>query len=340
MTEAIDQARESLLRIQQFDPNSLRRSEELGTSLSFNDAPAVAKSIIEVAKRLPAEVLDDLVPSQYSDIQRSCDNIYSIFSQIIEFDPSKTDNPSTTRDQITSTLNQQYEPFFQSLFLYIAYGISQKTDFSRIERDARAQLQEIRDESDLVQQKLAQHEIDAARILDDVREVASQQGVTQQAIYFRNEAEHHKSSSKKWYNYLLWSAGGLAAFSALSIFLHKIPYLEPTDTFSATQLVVSKILIFTVIAYLVILCARNFTAHQHNEIVNRHRQNALLTFESLVDAAQAENARDIVLNHAASSIFNPQDSGYARSQSSTNNGGIISASMIDLIGRGTSRNPD
>ncbi len=81
----------------------------------------------------------------------------------------------------------------------------------------------------------------------------------------------------------------------------------------------SKVLIFGVIAYMLVLCARNFLSHKHNGIVNRHRQNALLTFKSLTDAASGEDRRDIVLTHAAACIFSPQDTGYTRGPSGQDN---------------------
>jgi hypothetical protein len=59
-------------------------------------------------------------------------------------------------------------------------------------------------------------------------------------------------------------------------------------------------------------CARTALAHRHNAVVNHHRENALLTFNALVAAAADEDNRDIVLTHAASCIFAPQDTGYTR----------------------------
>ena len=74
------------------------------------------------------------------------------------------------------------------------------------------------------------------------------------------------------------------------------------------------------------LCARNFLSHKHNAIVNKHRQNALLTFNALVDAAKSEDRRDVVLTYAASCIFSPQDTGYAKSS-----GGVSAEAPLNLI---------
>jgi hypothetical protein len=68
-------------------------------------------------------------------------------------------------------------------------------------------------------------------------------------------------------------------------------------------------------------------AHTHNSIVNRHRQNGLQTFTTLVDAAGSSQAQDIVLSHAAASIFEPQETGYAK-QHQPQDGALSAAAVI------------
>lgn len=105
---------------------------------------------------------------------------------------------------------------------------------------------------------------------------------------------------------------GLGTYAIASLFLHEIPGLQTTDAYRTAQIAVSKVLIFGVIAYMLLLCARNFLSHKHNEVVNRHRQNALATFTALAEATSDAASSDIVLSHAAACIFSPQDSGYIK----------------------------
>ena len=86
----------------------------------------------------------------------------------------------------------------------------------------------------------------------------------------------------------------------------------PDSPYAAVQLGLSKILIFAVIAYMLFHCARTTLAHRHNAVVNHHRENALLTFNALTSAASDPDKRDIVLTHAASCIFSPQETGYTK----------------------------
>jgi hypothetical protein len=60
--------------------------------------------------------------------------------------------------------------------------------------------------------------------------------------------------------------------------------------------------------------AKNFTASVHNFVVNRHRRNALASFQTFVEGASKPEIKDAVLIQATHAIFMPQDSGYAKGE--------------------------
>ena len=82
------------------------------------------------------------------------------------------------------------------------------------------------------------------------------------------------------------------------------------------------------------LSSKNFLSHKHNAIVNKHRQNALMTYTALTDSAASDESKDIVLNHASSCIFSPQDTGYIKHENSSNNT-AGSRSVVELIPKTT-----
>jgi hypothetical protein len=188
-------------------------------------------------------------------------------------------------------------------------------DFEALERQARASVQAAEDRAAEATRQLEIHQEEAKRILDDVRRVAAEQGVSQQAIYFQNESSAHEDQAKRWQWNTIYVAIGLGVYAVISATAHKWSFLTPAGPYDAFQLGLSKILIFGVIAYMLFLSARNFLAHKHNAIVNRHRYNALLTFTALSDAARGPENRDIVLTHAAACIFAPQETGYTKGHS-------------------------
>ncbi|HRB21250.1 MAG TPA: hypothetical protein PLB54_05990, partial [Nitrosomonas sp.] len=167
-----------------------------------------------------------------------------------------------------------------------------------------------------------------------IRSVAAEQGVSQQAIYFKHEAEDQENLAEKWLKTTYRLAFSVGFFAVLSLFMHKIEWIRPDDPSEMFQLISSKILIFAVLGYLLLMAARNYATHKHNAIVNRHRQNALLTYRKLVEAASNEVTEDIVLAHAASCIFSPQETGFAHSKGEFNSG---SKSVLELLTKSTSK---
>lgn len=314
--DILEETKSSVKRLQEFDADQLPRKDDLGSSFELSEAVNPAKGLIRLFQQLSLEALDDLPQSQLDQIKKQADADYNRLHQALEFDPSGADseNPTQKRDTIINNIVSAYDTAFSKLHPFISYSLSKVADFKRLETDARATLQAVEDEAKTVTEQLSEHEASAQQILEDVRQVAAEQGVSQQAIYFKEEAESHGDLAETWRWRTIYFAVGLGLYAGLSIFLHKWELLAPDAIGDAIQLAVSKVLIFFVIAYMLFLSAKNFLNHKHNEIVNKHRQNALMTFQALSDAATEASMKDVVLNHAAECIFKPQETGYIKAQ--------------------------
>lgn len=317
--EELEEAKASVKRLQDFDSDQLPRKDDLGSSFELSDAVNPANQLIRLYRQLALEALDDLPKAQLDQIKKQADADYNRLQQALEFDPSGADseNPTQKRDTIINNISSAYDAAFNKIHPFISYSLSKVADFKRLETEARATLQAVEDEAKKVTEQLSGHEASAQQILDDVRQVAAEQGVSQRAIYFKEEAETHGQLAETWRWRTIYLSIGLGLYAALSIFLHKWDFLSPDNIGDAIQLVVSKVLIFFVIAYMLFLSAKNFLNHKHNEIVNKHRQNALVTFQALSDAASEPSMKDVVLNHAAECIFKPQETGYIKSTGGT-----------------------
>ncbi|QIG50973.1 hypothetical protein G5V57_26530 [Nordella sp. HKS 07] len=310
-SEALERAKKSLERIQKFDTATLPREAQLGQDANFNEAVEPANRVTNLFRQFPIEFLPELPTNHLQQLGNQADSFYNLLSQIETFNLKEPD-AYNKRNQLIETIRGQYEQYFVSLHPLISYGASRQRDFSAIERDFRASIQRSEDAAGESMQKLQGVQQDAQRILDEVRKVAAEQGVSQQASYFQAESASHEADGAIWRNRTIGVAGGLALYAVASIFLHKVSWLTPVSTYEAAQLALSKLLIFAVLAYVLLLCARNFLSHKHNAIVNKHRQNALLTFNALVNAAGSDDRRDVILTYAAACIFAPQDTGYSK----------------------------
>jgi hypothetical protein len=312
----VEETRKSLERVQHFDTALLPQVDQLGAQLNFQEAVAPAQRIIGLFAQFPAQYIGDLPDNQIDVLRTNADSFYSVLTEIMNFD-TKQNDVFGRRTTMIDSLRGQYHNFFTSLHPLISYGASRLRDYSALEKDARAAMQAATDRADAIAAELEEHRAAAERILEDVRKTAAEQGVSQQALYFKDESKEHNDEANQWRRYTIGLSIALGVYAFLSIFLHKIPWLTPTNTYEAVQLGLSKVLIFAVMAYMLFLSARNFLSHKHNAIVNRHRQNALLTFKALVDAAGQEEKRDIVLTYAAACIFAPQETGYTKGGAQT-----------------------
>ena len=327
---------EALERVQQFDAQSLSRDDDLGKQMSFSEAVKPAQAIIDVYKRIPLSALADFADNQLNAILAQANADYNVFKQILDFDATAS-NASGTRTNVLSTLKTRRDELFNQVWQYVAYGVARITDTSLLETQARATIQSIHDQSGKLTEQLNKAKTDADAALSAIRAVASEHGVSQQAIYFKDEALSQEALAVTWLGYTYKFATAVGAFAIISLILHKIEWLKPTSTAETLQLISSKVLIFAVLAFMLIMAARNYATHKHNAVVNRHRQNALLTYRAIVEAAAGGNTQDIVLAHAASCIFSPQDTGFAQGRGDS---APASKSVLELLTKGASRSSE
>jgi len=320
----------SLLRVQEFDVKKLPRVEHLGAALNFSLSVEPAKRLISLYRRLSTTALEDFPEAVLNQVIAQCDSDYQKFDQIINFELSEHQTPNTVRDSFVQEIENAYDPAFTKLSPFISYSLHRSADFQRLDTDARSTFQQIKDQAETIQSALEKQKENAESILKDIRDTAAEQGVTQQAIYFQTESSEHDANADKWEKRTFWVAIVLGVFAITSIFLHKWTWLAPANGYETAQLVTSKLLIFAVLTYLLILSAKNYLNHKHNSIVNKHRQNALMTYKAMVDATDDPGSREAILIQAAGCIFNPQATGYTSGSESP---AVSGKSMVEILSK-------
>lgn len=329
----LESTREALERVQQFDVTTLSREDDLGKQMNFSEAVAPSQALVNIYKRIPLTALEDFSDGQLNTITKQAQADYNVFKQILEFNAT-TPDASATRSNVINALKVRRDPLFDQLWQFVAYGVARITDTTLLETEARATIQSIRDQSEKLTEQLHTAKDGADKALSEIRAVAAEQGVSQQASYFKAEAEDQEKLASVWLTYTYRFAGAVGAFAVLSLFLHKIEWLRPDSNAEMFQLVSSKLLIFAVLGYLLLMAARNYITHKHNAVINRHRQNALLTYRALVEASANPGTEDIVLAHAASCIFAPQETGFSHGKGESPSG---SKSVLELMTKSASK---
>lgn len=308
----LEETQNSIQRMQDFDTSLLPRTSELGQELSFADSVAPAEKLKNVYMRISLLALEDYPDDELVAMKNHADGDYNHFKAILDFSIEGVDKPGELKKQYIQNIINRYPPTFKKFQDIISYSACRTTDFKVIEHEARGVFQQIEDKSKTITDDLANSKEQAEEILEEIRTVASEQGVSQQAVYFKTESKNHEAEATTWFKYTLIVAGVLIAVAIAFVFLSKWSWFAPKDKYETIQLLGSKVFIFATLSYLLYQCGKNFLSHKHNAVLNKHRQNALMTFKAMSDAGRTEECKEIILAQASYCMFSPQDTGYIK----------------------------
>ena len=157
--EKLQDAIESIKRLQEFDTDSIIREGELGSKLSFSEAVEPANKLKNLYLQISINSLSDLPDSHLDKIKKQADSDFNKLNSIHEYDPNEQ-NHIQKRDSVLNSIKNAYDSSFNLLFPYITYGMSVSVDFQRLENEARAVIQSIKDETGKV---TGQNNIPSAR---------------------------------------------------------------------------------------------------------------------------------------------------------------------------------
>jgi len=308
----LSETKESLSRMQGFDTKTLPRVEDLGREINFTEVVGPADRLIDLYKQLAEEVLEALPDNYLTNIKTQATSDFNLFDRILKF---KSGTPEANKDELVNQVASAYTAAFNTLQQHISYSVRKSTDFEKLAREARANIQSINDKAAKIQSQMEEKNKQADSALKEIRKVAAEHGVSQQAVYFKDEAEKYDTGATKWLIATVCLTITLMAYAVFALLIYKWAWIKPENTYETVQLTVSKILIFTAISFILGLSAKNYLASRHNAVVNKHRQNALLTYEALVKAAGDDANRDIILTEAAGCIFSPQSTAFGKNES-------------------------
>jgi hypothetical protein len=239
----VEETRVSLERIQTFDASTIGRREELGAELNFEPGVEPLRRTIALFREISPDVLADMSTQRRNSVKQLADSLFNMIDQINKFSAA-SGNPKPTRDSYIQQLVDGYDNYFEQLWPAIAYSVRRATDFARMEQEARASIQSIKDRTSQIEAELKVRQAEADAALDAIRKVAAEQGVSQQAIFFRDEATKHESDAKRWLGLTRKAIVALLFFAGLTLFLHKVPGLRPVSAAEAIQFGIGKMLVF------------------------------------------------------------------------------------------------
>lgn len=135
------------------------------------------------------------------------------------------------------------------------------------------------------------------------------EGIAAHADMMKSEAECHKVRAIQW-----GAATFIICVGVVFLIWHYGKKAVPESSAStgvALQMAVVKIALVSICMFVIFFCGRACQSHMHNATVNRHRYNALRTWELFIEGGRLDEATyDTLLLYVAQAIFAPQRTGF------------------------------
>ncbi len=322
----IDEVRTKLSDLASISAQDLARVSDLSPTINFRKVVPDFEEMLDLAKQLSQRDISRLPSQQLDLINRAFQTVNTLITKVREFNLNQ-DKPGDVCTNIINEIQNAYDGVMNPLLAPLAFTATQATDYAKIEREAKGYHATMKEESQKLHVFIEGVRKDASAALAAVKEQAAEAGVSTNAQIFVKDSETHGKSAGRWLiaTIVMSAATILVAIGAV---IAAIAYQAPT-TAAAIQYVFAKLLLLSALSVTVIWCGRNYKSQKHNETLNKHRANALMTFRAFVEGTTDDRVKDAILLHASQAAFVARPTGY---DSREKDGPAINP-VIEVIGK-------
>lgn len=301
--------RQNLEKLQEYSVDSLCRSD-LGVDLNFEQGRPYFERTLRLFNDLGECSLDGVPVTVLNQLRDQAQQTAARFEIIRNFSiRSYPQNAIQQRDALMKQVKDSYDPTFSVVAPQISFATRKGTDFREIEIQARDVLASVHATKEDLANLNASLAKESNEILGSMRRAAAEVGVSQHMVHFKMEAEEQAKKGGPWLKWTIVLSLVTLCFAGFAVWYYTGHASDLTPV-QSVQVGVAKLAVLSVLYFGIILCSRIYRAHRHLEAVNRHRQNALGTFEAFIKAASDAQTKDAVLLYAAQAVFSPQATGY------------------------------
>lgn len=304
---ALKAATDQITELAKVDPKTLARTSDLSPDINFKDAVPHFEEMLDLCKQLSQRDISRLTAPQLAAITGACTMLSGLIQQVSQFTLNQNTPGDVCRNIVTSISNA-YDDVMNPLLLPLAFTATQATDYAKIEREAKGYHTTMKSESEALAKFISTARVEAEHALAAVKEQAAEAGVSTNAQIFVGDSDKHRDLAKTWLKATISMAG--FALLVTSGFLIAAFLYHPADLASAVQYVVAKLLVASTLSFGVFWCARNYKAQKHNQTLNKHRANALMTFRTFVEGTGDPRVKDAILLQAAQAAFSGRPTGF------------------------------
>lgn len=323
------QIRNNIASVTSAPIESLVQVDRLGQELGFQDARPMLERTYSLLRTLSSADLSLASQTKLQALLGLVNDVLQHLQQFRSFSPQNAGpNPKMQRDNLISNLRTIYDRLFDAVAGVLPLAEPGRLEHYEAEAKASAEgikafFEEQQQQFGTVRSKIEKEITDT---LGKAKQAAEQAGITRHEALFRSEANEHRTMARYWLiataalafatGLLAWInySRSMAVFSSLASehARTETPVVSATvNTSVAVQLALAKLIAFSLLFSAVLWAGRIYRAHRHNYVVNKHRQNALSTFEAFAKATEGDTAtKNAVLLQATQCIFSPQTTGY------------------------------
>lgn len=305
--EKIDAAKQLLEELAEIKATSLARTDELSRDINFSEAVPFFEEMLDIIKQLHQRSIDRLALNQINQIINACTNLKNLIVKVRDFTLNQN-TPADVCKAIIQEVKNGYDAIMEPLTVPLAFTATLATDYAKIEREAKGYHATMKEEAATFKKLLDSQKVEAQNALQAVKDQAAEAGVATNAQIFLKDSENHGLTAKKWLTATIWSSG-ITLIVAIIFVVISFKY-HPENTAASIQYVVSKLILLSTLSFGIFWCARNYKSSKHNEMLNKHRANALMTFRAFVEGSGEQQIKEAILLQAAQAAFVNRPTGY------------------------------
>jgi len=280
---------------------------------SFTDLKERVRGMIFLAQRLESCDFDNIPDERLAKVAASVDQTYAALVGMQSY--CQNQGGGQNRDNVHNRVVAAHTGFYDEVWPIIAFSAARGSDLQELER----QTLDVRD-------RMLALEKEGAAVLDALKQFSIKDTVSKQADFFDKQAKNHRTGGMLWMGLVV---GVAALITVLAILTMRYPPPSPASTLELVSQWLPRLAIASLLFWGVTLCARNYRAHRHNEVINQHRALSLKTFNVFVTATDDSTVKAAVLAQAASTVFSTVPSGYAPEQADP----LPHATAVELLQR-------
>jgi hypothetical protein len=304
---AIDSLKAPLDVIAQYEPSVLAEGKDLG-AINFRAGQELFQKAVELAKEFRSLPLDLLPIQTLQQLKPPADQMAKGLKEIAAFTLVGQPNPEAQRNALLSNMQSWYDQAFLALTPHLAYLSLKSAQVQETMRRSAELLEDTQKKVSADMKEIEQKKAEIDSIVKAARDAAAKIGVAQFATKFEEISDEHAKASKQW---LLATAGlGLVTVGVAIGLLFFLPPLGQMNDPATIQRIITKLVLISIFYFAALWASRNYRAHRHLSVVNKHRQSALSTFETFVKSASDDQTKNAVLLEATHCIFSSACTGY------------------------------